>query len=81
MIAQEEKQLVDSDQVIRFRKIRTRPTILTLVVLFSLAVPWDWFLLGIHVRLLIWFAPIISFWVNRMSGNAPAWRPLTSRPV
>jgi len=80
LIAQEEKQLVDSDQVIRFRKIRTRPTILTLVVLFSLAVPWDWFLLGIHVRLLIWFAPIISFWVNRMSGNPPLGGPSHPSP-
>src|SRR5712691_12504005 len=51
LIAQEEKQLVDSDQVIRFRRIRKRLTILTIVVLLSLAVPWDWLVLGLHVRL------------------------------
>jgi hypothetical protein len=81
LIAQEEKQLVDSDQVVRFRRIRNRLTILTIVVLFSTAVPWDWFLLGIHVRLLIGFVPIVSFWVNRMRGNTPAWKPVTSKPV
>jgi len=67
LIAQEEKQLVDSDQMIRFRKIRSRLTVLTIVVLFSLTVPWDWFFLGVHVRLLIWFVPIVSFWFNRMT--------------
>ncbi len=41
LIAQEEKQLVDIDQVIRFRKIRDRLTVLTIIVLFSVAVPWD----------------------------------------
>jgi len=67
LIAQEEKQLVDGDQVIRFRRIRKRLTILTILVLFSLAVPWDWLFLGVHVRLLIWCVPIISFWVSRMT--------------
>ena len=67
LIAQEEKQLVDGDQVIRFRRIRKRLTILTILVLLSLAVPWDWLFLGVHVRLLIWCVPIISFWVNRMT--------------
>jgi hypothetical protein len=81
LIAQEEKQLVDSDQTIRFRRIRNRLTFLTIVVLFSVAVPWEWFFFGIHVRLLIGFVPIVSFWFNRMRGNAPAWSPLTSKPV
>ena len=68
LIAQEEKQLVDDDQVIRFRRIRKRLTLLTIVVLFSLAAPWEWFFLGVHVRLLIWYVPVVSFWLNRMTS-------------
>jgi len=80
LIAQEEKQLVDSDQVIRFRRIRKRLTILTILVLLSLAVPWDWLFLGVHVRLLIWCVPIISFWVNRMT-TIPIRIAVTSKPA
>ena len=53
LISQEEKQLVDTDQFVRFQRIRNILTILTIIVLFSLAVPWDWLFLGVHVRLLI----------------------------
>jgi hypothetical protein len=67
LIAQEEKQLVDDDQVIRFRTIRRRLTILTIVVLLSLAVPWDWLFLGVNVRLLIGCVPFVSYWINRMT--------------
>ncbi|TMI08214.1 hypothetical protein E6H34_05075 [Candidatus Bathyarchaeota archaeon] len=70
IISQEEKQLVDGDQMVRLRRTRNRLTLLTIVVLLSLAVPWDWFFLGVHVRLFIWYVPIISFWSN----------PLRSRP-
>src|SRR5437870_671011 len=80
LIAQEEKQLVDSDQVIRFRRIRRRLTILTIVVLLSLAIPWDWLFLGVHVRLLIWCVPIISFWVNRMT-TIPMRAAVSSKPA
>ena len=80
LIAQEEKQRVDSDQVIRFRRIRKRLTILTILVLLSLAVPWDWLFLGVHVRLLIWCVPIISFWVNRMT-TIPIRIAVTSKPA
>jgi len=65
LIAQEEKQLVDQDQMIRFRRIRNRMTLLTVIVLLSLAVPWNWFFFGVHVRLFIWYVPIVSFWLNR----------------
>src|SRR5207245_3162767 len=67
IISQEEKQLVDGDQMVRLRRIRNRLTLLTIIVLFSLAVPWSWLLFGIQVRLFIWSVPIISFWLNRMS--------------
>ena len=66
LIAQEEKQFVDQDQMVRFRRIRNRMTLLTIIILLSLAVPWNWLFLGVHVRLLIWSVPIISFWIYRM---------------
>ncbi len=69
IISQEEKQLVDGDQMVRLRRIRNRLTLLTIIVLFSLAVPWSWLLFGIQIRLFIWYVPIISFWLNRMRSR------------
>jgi len=66
IISQEEKQLVDGDQMVRLRRIRNRLTLLTIIVLLSLAVPWDRFFLGVHIRLFIWYVPIVSFWLNRL---------------
>jgi hypothetical protein len=66
IIAQEEEQLVDGEIMIRMQRVRKVLSILTIVVLVSLAVPWNWLLLGVHIRLLIWYVPIISFWINRM---------------
>jgi hypothetical protein len=67
IIAQEEEHLVDGEIMIRFRRARNRLSVLTVLVLLSLAAPWDWLLLGVHVRFLIWLIPIISFWFNRMT--------------
>jgi uncharacterized membrane protein len=66
IIAQEEEHLVDGEIMIRMRRVRNRLSLLTLIVLLSLAAPWDWMFLGVHVRLIIWLVPIISFWQNRM---------------
>ena len=66
LIAKEEEQLIHEDQMTRFRRIRNRLTILTVIVLFSPLIPWDWLVLGIQVRLLIGLVPIASFWLNRM---------------
>jgi hypothetical protein len=66
IIAQEEEHLVDGEIMIRFRRSRNILSLLTGVVLLSLASPWDWLFLGVHVRLLIWCVPIIMFWSNRM---------------
>jgi len=66
IIAQEEEHLVDGEIMIRMRRVRNRLSLLTVIVLLSLAFPWDWLLLGVHVRLFIWLVPIISFWFNRM---------------
>jgi uncharacterized membrane protein len=67
IIAQEEEHLVDGEIMIRFRRVRNRLSLLTVIVMLSVAAPWDWLLLGVHVRLLIWLIPIISFWYNRMT--------------
>jgi len=69
IIAQEEEHLVDGEIMIRFRRIRNRLSLLTVIVLLSLAAPWDWFFLGIHVRLLVWYVPIVSFWLNRLRSS------------
>src|SRR6267143_1910905 len=74
IISQEEKQLVDGDQMVRLRRIRNRLTLLTIIILLSLAVPWDWFFLGVHVRLFIWYVPVVSFWLNRL-GTRPFGLP------
>ncbi len=66
IIAQEEEHLVDGEIMIRMRRVRNRLSILTVIVLLSLAAPWDWLFLGVHIRLFIWLVPIISFWYNRM---------------
>jgi len=69
IIAREEEHLVDGEIMIRFRTARNRMSVLTVVVLLSLATPWDWLFLGVHVRLLVWYVPIVSFWVNRMARS------------
>ena len=67
IIAQEEEHLVDGEIMIRFKRARNRLGVLAVVLLLSLAVPWDWLFLGVQIRLLIWIIPIISFWVNRVT--------------
>jgi len=69
IIAQEEEHLVDGEIMIRFRRIRNVLFVLAGVVVLSLAFPWDWLVAGIHVRLLVWYAPIVSFWSNRMRSR------------
>ena len=69
IIAREEEHLVDGEVMIRFRTARNRMSVLTVVVLLSLATPWDWLFMGVHVRLFIWYIPIVSFWVFRMARS------------
>ena len=66
IIAQEEENLVDGDIMIRMRRVRNRLSLLAIIVVLSIAAPWDWIVLGVRVRLYIWLLPIISFWFNRM---------------
>src|SRR2546427_12053949 len=69
IIAEEEEHLVDGEIMIRLRRIRNSLSLLTVIVLLSIAAPWGWFFLGIHVRLLVWYVPIISFWLNRLRSS------------
>jgi uncharacterized membrane protein len=68
IIAQEEEHLVDGEIMIRMRRVRNRQSILMVIVLLSLAFPWNWLLLGVHVRFFIWLIPVISFWSSRFSS-------------
>jgi uncharacterized membrane protein len=69
IIAQEEEHLVDGEIMVRYRRIRNVLLVLAGVVVLSLVFPWNWLVAGIHVRLLVWYAPIISFWTNRMRSR------------
>ena len=66
VIAQEERQLVDGEIMESFRRGRNRLLLLMIVVLLSLGAPWDWLVVGVHVRLLVWAVPIALYWFNRM---------------
>jgi uncharacterized membrane protein len=68
IIAQEEEHLVDGEIMIRMRRVRNRQSLLMVIVLLSLAFPWGWLLLGVHVRFFIWLIPLISFWSSRFSS-------------
>ena len=69
IIAQEEKHLVDGEIMERFRQTRNILSLLGIVVLLSLVIPWQWQIFGVSIRLVIWYVPIISFWFNRMRGS------------
>lgn len=66
IIGIEEKQLVEDNAMIRFRIARNRMLTLATVVLLSLIIPWDWTIQLVHVRILFWWIPVLSFWTNRM---------------
>ncbi len=66
IIADEESQLVDGPIMVRFRRSRNILLGLAVIVLVSLAVPWDWLLLQVHVRVIVWLIPMAMFWFNRM---------------
>lgn len=70
IIAQEEKHLVDGEVMERFRQTRNILSFLAIVVLLSLATPWQWQIFGVSIRLVIWYIPIITFWFNRMRRSS-----------
>jgi uncharacterized membrane protein len=66
VISLEEKKLVAPELVTLFRNGRNRMAILAVLTLISVAPEfWEWTLLGIPIRLYLWYPPLISYWVGR----------------
>jgi hypothetical protein len=66
VISLEEKRLVAPELVTLFRNGRNRMAILAALTLISVAPQfWDWTLLGVPIRLYLWYPPMISYWVGR----------------
>ena len=66
VISLEEKMLVAPELVTLFRRGRNRMAILAVLTLISVAPGfWEWKLLGIPIRLYLWYPPLISYWVGR----------------
>jgi len=66
VISLEEKKLVAPELVILFRNGRNRMAILAVLTLISVAPEfWEWTLLGVPIRLYLWYPPLISYWLGR----------------
>src|SRR5713226_603923 len=66
VISLEEKKLVAHDLVTLFRNGRNRMAVLALLTIISVAPQfWEWTLLGVPIRLYLWYPPLISYWVGR----------------
>src|SRR5712691_4285990 len=66
VISLEEKKLVAPELVTLFRNGRDRMAILAVLTLISVAPEfWDWTLLGVPIRLYLWYPPLVSYWVGR----------------
>src|SRR5206468_13015520 len=66
VISLEEKRLVAPELVTLYRNGRNRIGILAVLTLLSVAPQfWEWTLLGVPIRLYLWYPPLISYWVGR----------------
>lgn len=66
VISVEERRLVAPDLVALFKNGRNRMAILAVLIFVSVAPQfWQWTLLGIPLRLYLWYPPLISYWVGR----------------
>ena len=66
VISVEERKLVAPDLVTLFKNGRNRMALLAILILASVAPQfWQWTLLGIPLRLYLWYPPLISYWVGR----------------
>jgi hypothetical protein len=66
VISLEERKLVAPELVTLFRNGRNRMVILAILTLISAAQQfWEWKLLGVPLRLYLWYPPLISYWVGR----------------
>jgi len=66
VISLEEKNLVEAKLAGVFRAGRNRMLILAAIMAASVAPQfWAWTVSGVHVRMLVWYLPLISYWVGR----------------
>ena len=66
VISVEERKLVAPELVTLFKNGRNRMGILAILILASVAPQfWQWTLVGIPLRLYLWYPPLISYWVGR----------------
>src|SRR5207245_10365383 len=64
VISLEEKKLVAPELVTLFRNGRNRMATLAILTLISVAPQfWQWTLLGVPIRLYLWYPPLISYWL------------------
>ena len=71
VISLEERGLVPPDIVQLFKNGRNRMALLAVLTLASVAPQfWQWTLLGIPLRLYLWYPPLISYWVGRAINPA-----------
>jgi uncharacterized membrane protein len=66
ILSREDKRLVAPDVSKLFRNGRNRMIVLAILMSISIApVFWDWSILGVHLRILLWTVPLISYWLGR----------------
>lgn len=65
-LSRDTNRLVSPDVRHLFRNGRNRMAILAVTTAISVAPPfWQWDILGVKVRILIWTLPLISYWFGR----------------
>jgi uncharacterized membrane protein len=68
VISMEEKKLVEPALAATFRSGRNRLAVFTVVMAVSIAPPfWQLALYGIPVRIYLWYLPLFSYWLGRLS--------------
>src|SRR2546426_475513 len=66
IISVEENRMVAPDLAKLFRSGRNRMAVLAALMAISFAPPFgQWTLLSVQVRILLWTAPLISYWLGR----------------
>jgi uncharacterized membrane protein len=67
IISIEEKKLVEPDLATAFRKGRNRMAAIAVVMTVTIAPPfWQLSLLGIPVRIYLWYLPLVGYWFGRL---------------
>lgn len=66
ILSREDKRLVAPEVGKLFRNGRNRMSALAILMAISVApVFWDWSILGVRLRILLWTVPLISYWLGR----------------